>query len=157
MAKVRGCEFPESLYYHIGHNVWLSFDDFFDENANNKHRAPSEVTVGMTSYACSLSGEIIALTTKKIGKYLKKDQSCATVESGKWVGPIKVPFEGEIIEVNLAAVNDPNLINQDPYGEGWVAKVKPLDWGASFNQLLTGEDAFVALESKMDQDGFGGC
>lgn len=153
MAKVRGCDIPEYLYYHVGHNIWLSFN----EDENNKQNDPVEVTVGMTSYACSLSGEIIALTTKKIGKYLKIDQSCGTVESGKWVGPVKVPFEGEISDVNIAAVNDPSLINNDPYGDGWVAKIKPTNWTDCLNCLLTGSEALAALESKMDQDGFGGC
>ena len=149
MANVRGCEIPEYLNYHVEHNVWLSFE--------NNSSLPLEVTVGMTSYACSLAGEIIALTTKKVGKSLSKNQSCATVESGKWVGPVKVPIVGDIIEVNLAAINDPSLINSDPYGEGWIAKMAPTEWAADVGGLLTGDAALAALELKMDQDGFGGC
>ena len=150
MTKVRGCDIPDYLYYHVEHNVWLSFD-------KRLHTIPTEVIIGMTSYACSLSGEIIALTTKKVGKSLNKNQSCATVESGKWVGPVKVPLSGDILAVNQAAIDDPSLINNDPYGDGWIAKIQATDWATDVGDLLTGDTVLLALESKMDQDGFGGC
>ena len=142
---VRGCEIPEDRYYHVEHNVWLREEDV------------GIYSIGMTSYACSLSGEIVAITPKKAGKVVKKDRSCATVESGKWVGPVKVPVSGEIIKVNQRVIDDPSIINKDPYGQGWIALIKPEDWQGEAVDLLTDGLALQALERKMDLDGFGGC
>ena len=145
MALVRGCEIPDHLHYHVEHNVWVQM-------------LPSgDIRIGMTSYACSLSGEIVAITPKKVGKHVKKDRSCATVESGKWVGPVKLPVAGEVVQINPMVGSDPGIINRDPYGEGWIAIIKPDDWAADCGELLTGDAALQALENKMDQDGFGGC
>lgn len=144
-STVRGCDMPSQLYYQIEHNIWLRMG------------VDSLLTLGMTSYACSLAGEIVALTTKKPGKALRQDQSCATVESGKWVGPVKVSFNCEIVAVNEAAILDPRSINNDPYGEGWIALLKPEDWLIAEQSLVTGEQALQAMEAKMEQDGFGGC
>ena len=144
-TTVRGCDVPSQLFYHIEHNIWLRPDK------------EGLLTIGMTSYACSLAGEIVAITTKKIGKPLRQNQSCATVESGKWVGPVKVPLDCEIVAVNQAAIIDPVIINNDPYGDGWIALLRANDWNAAQQVLLTGEPALAAMEAKMEADGFGGC
>lgn len=145
MGAARGCEFPEDLYYHVENNVWARKEE------------SGEITVGLTSYACSLAGQIVSYTPKKAGKEVKKDKSCATVESGKWVGPAKAPVAGEITATNPAVAAKPGLINDDPYGEGWLVRFKPSDWDADAADLLTGSEALAAYEKKMEADGFGGC
>jgi glycine cleavage system H protein len=65
--------------------------------------------VGLTAYACSLAGEIVSCTPKKVVKAVEKDKSCATVESGKWLGPVKTP-----VAVNDAVAAKSDTINQDP-------------------------------------------
>ena len=60
-----------------------------------------------------------------------RGKSCATIESGKWVGPAKIAFDAEVVEVNDALTADPKLANADPYGEGWMVKVRPKDWAAA--------------------------
>ncbi len=145
MGAVRGCDIPEDLMYNIESNVWVRLE------------ADGMATVGLTSYACSLAGQIVSYTPKKVGKDVKKDKSCATVESGKWVGPAKTPVGGEVVEVNDAVSGNPGLINSDPYGEGWLVKIKPGDWDGDSAGLATGADALSAFETKMEADGFGGC
>lgn len=145
MASVRGCNIPEDLYYNVDSNVWASRD------------AEGIITVGMTSYACSLSGQIVSYTPRKIGKQVKKNKSCATVESGKWVGPVNAPVAGEVIAVNSLLDTQPDLINTDPYGEGWIVKMLPQDWVEDSRELLTGAAALDSFDRKMDDDGFGGC
>ncbi|EHQ53185.1 MULTISPECIES: glycine cleavage system protein GcvH [Ectothiorhodospira] len=145
MGAVKGCDLPEELHYSIDNNVWVRRED--DGN----------VTVGMTAYACSLAGQVVSYTPKKAGKDVKKDKSCATVESGKWVGPAKTPISGEVVAVNDAVSASPGLINQDPYGQGWLVKIKPADWDADAVDLKTGADALAAFQAKMDADGFKGC
>lgn len=145
MGAVRGCNIPEDLSYNVDNNVWA------------RHEADGSITVGLTAYACSLAGEVVAYTPKKAGKDIAKDKSCATVESGKWVGPVKSPVSGVITAVNDAVANKPGLINKDPYGEGWVVKMKPSDWDGESKSLKTGGDAVSAFEAKMDSEGFKGC
>lgn len=145
MGAVRGCNIPEDLYYNVENNVWA------------RREADGTITVGMTSYACSLAGQIVSYTPKKVGKDVKQDKSCATVESGKWVGPVKAPVSGEVTATNDKVSATPGLINQDPYGDGWLVKMKVNDWDAEAGALVTGGDALSAFESKMEADGFGGC
>ncbi|MEJ2631132.1 MAG: glycine cleavage system protein GcvH [Acidihalobacter sp.] len=145
MGAVRGCNIPEDLLYSVDNNVWV------------RQEGDGSVTVGLTSYACSLAGQIVSYTPKKVGKDVKKDKSCATVESGKWVGPAKTPVAGEVTAINDAVSANPGLINDDPYGEGWLVKISAADWDGDTAELKTGADALAAFEAKMDADGFGGC
>ncbi len=145
MGSVRGCNIPEDLSYNVENNVWA------------RREADGTVTVGLTAYACSLAGEIVAYTPKKAGKEIAKDKSCATVESGKWVGPVKTPVTGSVVSVNEAVSNKPGLINKDPYGEGWIVKIKPTDWDGESKSLKVGSDATKAFDAKMDSEGFKGC
>ncbi len=145
MGAVRGCNLPEDLFYNVDNNVWA------------KREADGNVSVGLTSYACSLAGEIVSYTPKKIGKAVEKDKSCATVESGKWVGPVKTPVAGEVVATNDAVAGKPGTINKDPYTQGWVVKIKPANWDADSATLKSGAAALAAFEAKMQADGFKGC
>ncbi|MHB8347243.1 MAG: glycine cleavage system protein H [Acidiferrobacterales bacterium] len=145
MGAVRGCNIPDDLSYNVENNSWVRKD------------SDGTVTVGVTSYACSLAGEIVSYTPKKVGKSIEKDKSCATVESGKWVGPVKSPVAGEVVAVNDAVSAKPGLINRDPYGEGWVIRLKPANWDGDSAALQRGAAAMGAFESKMQADGFKGC
>lgn len=145
MSTVRACNIPDDLYYQVENNIWI------------KPESTNVVLIGMTTYACSLAGQIIAFTPKKIGRTVKQNKSCATVESGKWVGPIKVPMDCELLAINQAALDSPQLINRDPYGEGWLCKLKIDNWEEQKTHLLTGAAAIAAFDIKMEEDGFGGC
>ena len=145
MGTVRGCEIPEDLYYNVENNVWARKED------------DGSVTIGMTSFAAALAGDLVAYTPKKAGKSIKKDKSSATVESGKWVGPVKSPVAGEVVDTNDQVANDPTLVNRDPYGDGWLVKLTPEDWDGDIADLVTGQDALDTFEKKMEADGFDGC
>jgi glycine cleavage system H protein len=145
MGSVRGCNVPDDLFYDVESNIWAR-----PENDGT-------ITVGMTSYGCSLAGSIVSFTAKKPGREVKQGRSCGTVESGKWVGPIKAPVAGEIVAVNEAAVADPSLINTAPYGEGWLIRIKPEAWEAQRGALTSGAEALAQFDAKMEADGFGGC
>lgn len=145
MASVRNCLLPEELFYNLATNVWA------------KREVDGTITVGMTSYACSLAGELVAYLPKKVGGRVEKDKSVASVESGKWVGPVMAPVGGEIIAINEAVAAKPATINADPYGKGWVVKMKPLDWDTESVGLISGAGVGAAFEAKMKADGFAGC
>lgn len=145
MGAVKGCNIPEDLSYNVENNVWVRME------------SDGNITIGMTSYACSLAGAIVSYTPKKTGKSVDQDKSCATVESGKWVGPVKAPVAGEVVAINDAVAAKPGMINDDPYGAGWLIKLKPDDWAGQSGDLVTGAAAMSKFEQKMDADGFKGC
>ncbi len=145
MATVRGCSFPDELYYDVSNNMWYRED------------ADGSVVTGMTQVAVAMAGSLVAVTPKKAGKDVQAGKSCATIESGKWVGPAKIAFDAAVTAVNDALVADPKLANAEPYQAGWLMKVKPADWAAAKAQLTPGSQVSGPYESKMASDGFAGC
>ncbi len=140
MAVVNNCNLPEDLYYIVEKHVWARWDGEL-------------VTVGMTDVAQNMAKSIIAVTPKAAGKAVKKGRNVATVESGKWVGPVPAPVSGEIAEVNENLVTSPGLINSDPYGAGWVARLRPDNWDADAADLVSGADGVAAYRQFLDAEG----
>lgn len=145
MPIVRGCVLPDELLYDVENNFW--YLDNGDET----------FTCGMTMIATAMAGPLVAFTAKKVGKSVAAGKSCATVESGKWVGPAKLGFDAEIIAVNDNLVANPKLANSDTYGEGWMVKVRPADYAAAKAGLTPGSAVAGPYEAKMDADEFAGC
>jgi glycine cleavage system H protein len=145
MTTVRGCEMPDDLLYDVDNNIWY------------REHGDGTVTIGMTMVAAAMAGELVAFTAKKAGKTVKAGRSCATVESGKWVGPAKIAFEAEVIENNADLNANPKLANSDPYGDGWMVKLQPTDWAAGKGLLIPGTDVAGPYEAKMAADEFAGC
>ena len=145
MSQVRGCDLPDDLLYDVDNNIWYREND--DET----------VTVGMTAIAGAMAGQIVAITPKRAGRKVVPGRSCATVESGKWVGPAKLLSGGEVVEVNKDIVATPSLANSDPYAGGWLLRVKIDDWGTIKSQLTPGTQIAAPYEAKMEADGFAGC
>jgi glycine cleavage system H protein len=104
-----------------------------------------------------MAGQLVAFTPKKAGRSVDAGKSCATVESGKWVGPAKIAFNAEVVEVNDALIATPKLANSDPYSEGWMVKVRPKDWAAAKAGLVPGSAVAGLYETKMTADNFVGC
>ncbi len=140
MPQVNNCNLPEDLYYVVAKHVWARRDGEL-------------VTVGMTDVAQNLAKTIIAVTPKAAGKAVQKGRNIATVESGKWVGPVPAPVSGEIVEVNHDLATSPSLINSDPYGAGWVARLRPSDWDTDAADLATGPDGIEAYRQFLDTEG----
>lgn len=84
-------------------------------------------TIGITDYAQDKLGDIVFLEEAKVGRVVKKDEPVISIESVKAAADIHSPVSGEIVEVNLEAVNNPSIINEDPYGKGWLFKIKILN------------------------------
>lgn len=135
-----GCNLPEDLYYVIEKHVWARPDG-------------DVVVVGLTDVAQHLAKTVISVSLKSAGKPVKLGKSLATVESGKWVGPVPSPVEGEVIEVNQNLAAHPGLLNEDPYGAGWVARVRAVDWSTDLERLATGPDGVAEYEAFLKEQG----
>lgn len=145
MPTVRGCDLPDDLLYDVENNIWYREAD------------DGSVTLGMTAVAAAMAGPLVAFTPKKVGRSVKAGKSCATVESGKWVGPAKIAFDAEIIGINEDLVENPKMAGEEPYGTGWMVKVAPADWPAVKGDLTPGADVAEPYEAKMTADEFAGC
>jgi glycine cleavage system H protein len=144
MPVVRGCNLPDDLLYDVENNLW------YRDNGDGTY------VVGMTMIATGMAGQLVAFTPKKVGRPVKEGKSCATVESGKWVGPAKIAFDAEVVEVNEDLVATPSLANSDTYGAGWMVRIQPADAGA-VSKLTPGAEVAGPYEAKMAADEFEGC
>ena len=105
--------YPDELRYHPEHD-WARIDG-------------EMATFGVTWYAQDALGEVVFYEPPEVGKELKKDEAYAEVESVKAVSDVYAPLSGEVTEVNATLAENPEKINQDPYGDGWMVKVKLSD------------------------------
>jgi len=110
----------------------------------------------MTTIATALAGQLVAFTPKKVGRKVRPGRSCATIESGKWVGPAKSIAGGAVIGVNEELMGNPSMANTDPYA-AWMVQLQPDDWDGVKGGLTPGSEVAGPYEAKMAADGFEGC
>jgi glycine cleavage system H protein len=123
--------YPDELRYHPEHD-WARIED-------------GEATFGITWYAQDALGEVVFYEPPEVGAKVTKDQAYAEVESVKAVSDIYAPLSGEIVAVNEALADRPELINEDPYGDGWLVRISLADPSeaealmdaAAYRKLLT--------------------
>lgn len=143
MAMANGCQFPDDLLYAIDEAknifVWL------------RDNGDGTFTLGMVSVAAALAGRLVSYTPKKVGRVIDRFQSAAVIESSKWVGPVPTPLTGEVIETNDQLRKTPHLANDDPYGRGWIIRIKPTNLDAERGSLLSAEDAAKAMKDYIDK------
>jgi glycine cleavage system H protein len=122
-------QYPEDLLYHPEHD-WARIDG-------------EEATFGITWYAQDALGEVVFFDPPEDGAEVSKDTPYAEVESVKAVSEVFAPLSGVLIAVNSAASENPERINDDPYGEGWLVKVKLTN--PSQTEALMDADAYKKL------------
>ena len=144
MPTVRGCNLPDNLLYDVENHIW-----FKEVDGGN-------IRLGMTAVATAMAGQLVAFTPKKVGRAVSAGKSCATVESGKWVGPAKSAAGGEIVAVNEELQSSPSLVNKDPYA-AWLVEIKPENWAEVRGTLTPGGEVAPKYEAKMSSEGFAGC
>lgn len=123
--------YPDDLRYHPEHD-WARIEG-------------DTATFGITWYAQDNLGEVVFYDPPEVGATVGKDDSYAEVESVKAVSDVIAPLSGEVVEVNAALADAPERINEDPYGEGWLVKVRLSDSGEA-DGLLSAADYRKLLE-----------
>lgn len=103
-------------------------------------------TIGLTDYAVEQLGDIVFLELPEIGTEFKKGETFATIESVKAASEIYMPISGKILEINEAAVDAPEILNEDSYEKGWLVKVEAIGDASEQNDLLEYEDYKEELE-----------
>lgn len=127
---------PEKLYYSQYHQ-WIKINE--DDET---------VTIGLTHYAQEFLGDIVFIESPEIDANVEEDQACGVIESVKTAADIFVPLAGKILDTNPNLASEPELINSDPYGEGWLFTMLPeeidrceeLMSSTSYEEYLESED-----------------
>jgi len=116
--------YPDDLKYHPEHD-WARLDG-------------DEATLGITWFAQDALGELVHFEPPEEGSEMTKDTSYGEVESVKAVSEVIAPLSGEVVEVNRRAVDEPEIVNDDPYGDGWLVRIRLTDPGEA-DSLLDAE------------------
>lgn len=118
-------EVPENLKYTSEHE-WVRLED------------DGSIVVGITDHAQEALGELVFVETSETGQACSKGDACVVVESVKAASDVYAPVSGECIEANAALADEPELVNQSPYEDGWLIRIDPND-PAEFEELMSPE------------------
>jgi glycine cleavage system H protein len=133
IMDIGGYSFPDDLLYDLEHN-WARIDG-------------NTAIIGLTDFGQDLAGEIVYAEVPLVGREITFGEPFMSLESGKWVGRVKAVVTGKILEANEEMEWESTIINEDPYGEGWFARV---ELGGEPQGLLKADDPeyarFVAAE-----------
>ena len=116
-----GESYPEDLRYHPEHD-WARIDG-------------EEATLGITWFAQDSLGELVHFEPPEVGSTVAKDGAAGEVESVKAVSDVIAPLSGEVLEVNQRAVDEPEIVNEDPYGDGWLIRIRMSEPGETDSLL----------------------
>lgn len=132
-----GCSIPDDRRYDVENDVWA---------------APSsdgaEVTIGLMAHLVSFAGRFLAVTYRAVDGPQPAGRSVATAESVRYTGAVRLPLAGTVVATNPDVVRTPKLLNNDPYGAGWIATVRPSDPGG-VARLLAPADAAAPVARKV--------
>jgi glycine cleavage system H protein len=130
MATIDTYEFPDELYYTKEH-VWARVEGDL-------------VTVGLSQFGQDLAGRIAFVEIPRAGRAVTKGEPFMSMESGKWVGRVKAPTSGTISEANEELEWESEMVNTDPYGKGWLVKIKASNLADVNDLMRAGSPEFAA-------------
>ena len=130
MANVEGYHLPDDLYYDRKEHIWAKPEDGL-------------VRVGLDAFGQKAAGTVAYIKIMPVGKQARKGRAFGSLEAGKYVGPLKAPVAGEIVEVNQKVLDSPGIVNDDSYGEGWFVMIRPSSLDADLEDLVTGADGIT--------------
>lgn len=131
---IRGCRFPEDLWFHAEHQVWV------------RPEGEGQAVLGITEMGIRLSGEIYMCRPKPVGQALEPGRAMAVVELAKAIVSVKSPVAGQVLAVNEALAERPELVHRDPFGAGWLLRVQLSDWAQDQGRLVHGDAVPAAME-----------
>jgi glycine cleavage system H protein len=135
-----GCEFRSELYYDAEYQIWVRVEE------------DGLLVVGMTDISQTIAGKILHVRVRRPGTLRPAGKPVATIESGKWAGPVPNLFDCNIVAANSKVLEHPDLLNRRPY-ESWIARVSPAQpVEQALSVLLTGEAAWTGYRARCQRD-----
>ncbi len=129
---VDGLEFPDDLHYLVEEQVWA-------------RREGDSAVVGITALGVQLSGELYMCRPKVSGSRVEQGKSIAVAELAKSIVSVRSPVTGTVVEINAHLATEPQRVHQDPYGSGWLARVRLSAWDGDRARLLHGAAVAPAM------------
>ena len=129
---------PSDRAYDREHHMWAQFDT-----------ASGDVFVGIDALGLVSLGDLAYVTLKDVGMQVKRGKSMGMLEAAKMTGDLTAPVSGMIVARNDGVLNNPALVNQSPYVDGWMVVIKPSDWNAESAQLVSGDALPAWVESEI--------
>ncbi len=141
MTVIRNCELPDRLLYDVDHDLWARVEG-------------EEVVIGLTDVGQTRAGNIqhVSFSRRARAGPVGPGDSLAVLESAKWVGPVTSPFAGTASATNDALLDHPGLVNLEPYGRGWIVRLRPstaIDATVPPEGWSTGRTAAERYEAKL--------
>ena len=135
--EIDHCIFPDDLLYDLENNTWLRVEE------------DGEVTIGVTSVLPAIAGKLTLARLKAVGIDIQRGQSLGTLESQKFVGPIPSPVSGTLVKTNGLVVDKPRIINDAPYEDGWIARLRPSQLKLERILLSKSGESKIPLQQKI--------
>ncbi|MDP2950369.1 MAG: glycine cleavage system protein H [Chloroflexota bacterium] len=137
MAQVEDIFLPDELYYDRKEHLWARLEE-------------GRVRVGLDMFGQKAAGTVAYIKLLPVGREVNKGRAFGSLEAGKYIGPLKAPVAGEIVEVNADVLAEPTLVNSDSYGRGWFVVISPRDLEQDLADLVHGAEAIQAwLEAEL--------
>jgi glycine cleavage system H protein len=137
MREIEGYNMPDELYYHA-EDAWVRVED-------------GNARIGVTDFYQKLAGDTTYIDLPFEGDEVAQGETCGKIQSAKWVGKFVAPLSGEIVEVNEELEDECMLINEDPYGKGWIMVVKPSNLEEELKGLYHGDAVEPWLKQKIKE------
>lgn len=139
MAQVGEFWLPDDLYYDRKDHIWA------------KVESERAVRVGLDQFGQKAAGNVAYVKLMPKGKTVAKGRSFGSLEAGKYIGPLKAPVAGQIVEVNDKVLANPKFVNTDPYGEAWFVVIEPSNLQQDLSDLVHGPDVQPWLENEVKE------
>jgi glycine cleavage system H protein len=136
MAQVEDIILPDELYYQPDDHLWVRMEG-------------TQSRVGLDYLAQRSAGPVSAVRLKPPGRSIAKGRPFGTMEAGKYVGPLRAPISGQVIEINSEVMSQPGLLNSDPYGKGWLIIIEPENAEGDLPDLVHGDATQTWLEKSI--------
>ncbi|HKS59775.1 MAG TPA: sulfurtransferase TusA family protein [Thermoplasmata archaeon] len=136
--EVEGCPVPDELLYDLENDLWVRPED-----------GGATWTIGVTASLAAFAGVFVSVRFRPVGPSVLRGQSLATVESYRFTGPVRSPADAEILSRNEGVVQRPKLVNDAPYREGWLVRVRPTDPAGARGQLRTAAEVAELMRQRI--------
>ena len=141
---IDNCLFPNDYLYDLENLIWIKS---LNNTTNNQTNVPKEFLIGITPIYAYITGKINNLKVKPIGSVIERNKSIGSVESLVHFGTIRSPLRGKIVEINESAVDNPKIVNDSPFGNGWIARLvsfNDFDYANSVKKMEDCKDDLLA-------------
>jgi len=135
MTNIKGYDMPDELYYHEEHS-WARVEG-------------NRVTVGMDDMFQKEAGDIVFVDLPEEEDEVEQGEVCGKIQSRKWIGKLCAPVSGEIVEINEDLEDDTSLVNQDPYGKGWILVIEATDLENELSNLMHGDSLLPFIDQEI--------